>query len=352
MFRLLLFGFLLLQTVKMVAQSNANDTKDSTIIKPGTYDYAISQAANSLGKGELEEAKTYYKQASDLKSGDWYSVKMIKYIDGKIWDAKEKQNKEESLKKKAEINLLMSKALDAIAQKEYDSARSFYNQVLTLNPVKSQEEFARKKIEVIDMVTGVAERRTLQAATATNNALSAQKAANPAKQNAQATLAKTATKDLPPEKKSAVTQNLPASAANTKTEAGNLPTVKKTAALQKQNLIAATPKAANKTIQPTQKAVETTKQNLPKPAAKATPGLIQTQKAPVADVNNKANVDQLMNDAAKAIKVNDLDGARILYSRLLGMNIRSGLKEFAKMMIEVIDEESKKNKKLSVKKRA
>jgi tetratricopeptide (TPR) repeat protein len=55
---------------------------------------------------------------------------------------------------KVEIRTLMNDALNAIVEKKYDTAKILYQTVLSLNPSKVQEEFARKKIEAINTELG------------------------------------------------------------------------------------------------------------------------------------------------------------------------------------------------------
>jgi hypothetical protein len=55
---------------------------------------------------------------------------------------------------RVEIRTLMNDALNAIVEKKYDTAKILYQTVLSLNPSKVQEEFARKKIEAINTELG------------------------------------------------------------------------------------------------------------------------------------------------------------------------------------------------------
>lgn len=145
---------IILQTGRTVAQAVTKDTGDSDLSQGISYDSVISKASSALNSGNFDVAYKYYKQALKLKPGDTYAFKMLKVVDSSKWAAEQKQAKDTDLKRKAEINILMRDALNAIMEKKYDTARALYSQVLVLNPVRSQKEFIEQKIKALDQALG------------------------------------------------------------------------------------------------------------------------------------------------------------------------------------------------------
>ncbi|HEX8461781.1 MAG TPA: hypothetical protein VF623_10135, partial [Segetibacter sp.] len=145
---------LLLLSDVLLAQNIEIDTTTPPRIETNPYALVIEEAGIYLSKFEYDNARFYYQKALAIKPADNYATKMLRYIETAIWGDNQKKIRDQELKDKAEINALMSNAMTAILQKKYDTARSLYTRVLSLNPVKSQEEFARQKIATLDLTLG------------------------------------------------------------------------------------------------------------------------------------------------------------------------------------------------------
>lgn len=111
------------------------------------YDSIITKAALSLTSGQYKQATDYYKEASLLKPEETYPYKMIKYVHGIMEEVAVKQK----LSDRAQIRDDISKANQAIVDKSWDTARMLFSEVLTLNPEKADAEYARSKIQAIDL---------------------------------------------------------------------------------------------------------------------------------------------------------------------------------------------------------
>ncbi|WP_018611313.1 hypothetical protein [Segetibacter koreensis] len=111
------------------------------------YDSVLAKAASSLTSSAFEESINYYKKAGELKPGETYPYKMIKYVEALA----EKQKHADDLKRKAQIKSDLIKANQAIVSKNWDSAKIYFNEVLALHPEKPDEDFARSKVAAIDL---------------------------------------------------------------------------------------------------------------------------------------------------------------------------------------------------------
>lgn len=368
LFLLLMF----IPSVVMVAQELKNDSIPVEEAPMDSYDSVIAQATASLSREEFEQAREYYKRALELRPADRYSTKMIHVIDRSIWANTEKQLRSQELSRKAEINTLMKNALTAIIDKKYDTALALYKRVLTLKPVKSQQEFAEVKIRSINEALGIPQPK-----------LAVDSSASPAVANEKKEILATA----PVKTK----KNNPSNSAENKSQHAMLPKSVKTSidtshaeikmpaknnGVVNQTIILVKPRpktnAPQKKMEEDEVAVEKVYK---KPAIKKTPAVVsdnsvkeKVKEKPVPQIaakavqktdpsekkadNNKADnvkeersVDALLSDAAKAINVKNYKEARELYQKVLTSNSPPGKKEFARMVIKAIDQTAEKDAK-------
>lgn len=111
------------------------------------YDSVITKAAFALTSAQYKQAVDYYKEASLLRPEETFPNKMIKYVETIMADVAAKQKRAE----RAKIREDLTKANQAIIDKSWDSARALFSEILTLNPEKSDAEYAKSKIEAIDL---------------------------------------------------------------------------------------------------------------------------------------------------------------------------------------------------------
>ncbi len=111
------------------------------------YDSILAKAASSLTASAYQQSIDYYKQASALKPSETYAYKMINYVQ----DLAVKQKRSDDLKRKAQIKDDLMRANQAIVNRNWVSARAAFNKVLTLQPEKGDEEYAKSKIAAIDL---------------------------------------------------------------------------------------------------------------------------------------------------------------------------------------------------------
>lgn len=156
----ILLVLLLLPAALLLAQQKSNTipAKETAAV----YNTLISKATLFLSRGDFEQARDYYKQALELKPGALYPIKMLKYAESSLHALPKIDSINEAIKNSAEIIRLMEIANDAILNRKYDSARILYVQVLGLKPVKSQEEYAQKKIATIDMALGASPKKSTE----------------------------------------------------------------------------------------------------------------------------------------------------------------------------------------------
>ncbi|MEJ7682421.1 MAG: hypothetical protein WKG06_32135 [Segetibacter sp.] len=113
------------------------------------YDSVLSKAASSLADSAFKEAIDYYKEASGLKPTETYPYKMLKYAETILSEVTAKQKRADDLKRKAQIRDDLYKANEAIVDRNWDSARFYFNEILTLQPEKTDADYAKSKIEAI-----------------------------------------------------------------------------------------------------------------------------------------------------------------------------------------------------------
>jgi hypothetical protein len=111
------------------------------------YDSALAKAASSLTASAFQQSINYYKEASALKPGETYPYKMISYV--KELEIQKKRS--DDLKRKAQIRDDLIRANQAIVDKSWNQAKALFNEILTLHPQKTDEDYAKSKIEAIDL---------------------------------------------------------------------------------------------------------------------------------------------------------------------------------------------------------
>ncbi|HEX8277535.1 MAG TPA: hypothetical protein VF540_02530 [Segetibacter sp.] len=111
------------------------------------YDSALAKATSSLTASAFQQSIDYYKEASALKPGETYPYKMIRYV--KELEIQKKRS--DDLKRKAQIRDDLIRANQAIVDKSWNKAKSLFNEILTLHPEKTDEDYAKSKIEAIDL---------------------------------------------------------------------------------------------------------------------------------------------------------------------------------------------------------
>jgi len=109
------------------------------------YNNFITAADNAFTGKKYSQAKTYYQQALGVKPNEEYPKSKIKEIDILLLQIAEKQ------KKDIETNYLrlIATADDQFNKKDYTTAKSTYNQALT---VKNNEEYPKQRIAEIDKI--------------------------------------------------------------------------------------------------------------------------------------------------------------------------------------------------------
>jgi hypothetical protein len=126
---------------------------DSTAINEleDKYDSVITKAALALTGAQYNEASGYYKEASLLKPMETYPLKMIRYVQNIMTETAEKQKLADELKRRAQVKDYLNKANNAILAARWDSARILFSEILTLHPEKTDADYAKSKIEAIDL---------------------------------------------------------------------------------------------------------------------------------------------------------------------------------------------------------
>lgn len=159
---------ILFLSLVLVASSQESDTATKAGGVSDKYNLIISKAATAVSNQNFEEAKALYNEALALKPNDPFASGMIINVNNSIKALEVIRQRNSDLKRKADINILLKQAESEVSAKNYDSAKKHYNEVLALNPIKSQEEFAKQRIRAIDFaLSGSAQ------STATNNVSSA-----------------------------------------------------------------------------------------------------------------------------------------------------------------------------------
>lgn len=135
----------------LLAQNTVTDTTEADTANRSEldikYDSILSKAAAFLSASAYDEAISSYKQAAALKPAEAYSYKMINYAE----DISAKQKHADDLKRRAKIKDDLTRANNAIAVKSWDSAKTIFGEILTLKPEKADQDYAKSKIEAIDL---------------------------------------------------------------------------------------------------------------------------------------------------------------------------------------------------------
>lgn len=134
----------------IIAQQSSADSVGINELED-KYDSVITKAALSLTSAQYKEASDYYREASLLKPEETYPLKMIKYAEGIMAEAAEKQKLADELKRRIQIKDYLNKANNAILATKWDSARILFSQILTLHPEKMDADYTKSKIEAIDL---------------------------------------------------------------------------------------------------------------------------------------------------------------------------------------------------------
>lgn len=153
--RLFLLIFSIIPTVVIFAQNTNSDTLSEERIVKTPYDSVIVKADSAVAIQNFTKAKEYYTRALQLKPRDPFALEMLREMNNTMRIQAQAQVREDELKRKAEITATLDNALKAILEKRYDTAKALYIKVLTLKPVKSQEQFAIQKINSIDQALGL-----------------------------------------------------------------------------------------------------------------------------------------------------------------------------------------------------
>jgi hypothetical protein len=115
------------------------------------YDTCIDKAATAIMQQDFKKAQDYYKEAGLLKPAETYPAKMIVYFEGILLENAKKEEREELLRQRRKGIEIKQKALQSIVDKDWKAALEGFKEVLTLNPAKADEEFARQKIAAIEL---------------------------------------------------------------------------------------------------------------------------------------------------------------------------------------------------------
>lgn len=139
--------FLIIIPCKVIfAQDVESDTTVQTELDI-KYDSVLERASASLTTSAYQQAIDYYKAASALKPSETYPYKMISYVE----DLAAKQKRADELKQKLQIKNNLIKANQAIVDKNWNTAKILFNEILSLHPDKTDEDYAKSKVQAIDL---------------------------------------------------------------------------------------------------------------------------------------------------------------------------------------------------------
>jgi tetratricopeptide (TPR) repeat protein len=148
MIKLILSVFLVITNLT-VAQVIKTQLADQQITLREGYDSVISKAALAIDNQKFVKAKELYQIALALRPHDPFAFKMIKTVDNNLKALAEIEIRNNDLKRKADINTYLQNADAALTQKNLDTALTLYIHILSLHPIKSQEEFVIHRIKAI-----------------------------------------------------------------------------------------------------------------------------------------------------------------------------------------------------------
>ena len=92
-----------------------------------------------------------YKKALELKPSDYYLQKQIKYLSSEILQKETEERINEEIRKKKEMELkyqnALTKADEAVKNKKYEEALSFYNEALSIHP---ENDYAKSRAKIME----------------------------------------------------------------------------------------------------------------------------------------------------------------------------------------------------------
>lgn len=115
------------------------------------YDSIVSKAAASFAIQDLTSAKDYATEAHSIKPSEALPVTMIANIESAIRNAARRQKYNDSMQLVIRTREAVEKADKQILQKNWNNALALYKEVLALQPTPAQADYARKKIEAINL---------------------------------------------------------------------------------------------------------------------------------------------------------------------------------------------------------
>ncbi|RME14826.1 MAG: hypothetical protein D6799_06700, partial [Bacteroidetes bacterium] len=113
------------------------------------YQELIKNADAAYAKNKLEDAKNLYTQALALRPDEQYPKNQIALIDKTLAELKAKQEAEAKAKAEleAKYNAAIKKGDDAFTKKDWNTAKSSYNEALTYKP---NEKYPKDQLAAID----------------------------------------------------------------------------------------------------------------------------------------------------------------------------------------------------------
>ena len=173
--------FILFFTHFLIASAQEGKV-DSTAAKPQAlvdkYDLLILNAANAVANENFNEAKALYTEALLIKPNDPFAGGMLLTVNNSLKALEVIRQRSADLKRKDDINKLLNQAQTEVMAKNYESARILYNQILSLQPIKSQEDFVKQRLRAIDFASGGSKKNTGSNTGDSNNLLAAKKVAS------------------------------------------------------------------------------------------------------------------------------------------------------------------------------
>ena len=103
------------------------------------FQAAIQKADQAFTQKEYQQSKSFYNQALEIHTNDKHSLDRIKEIDGIL----------ASLQVDEKYNGLITQADSYLSQKQYEQAKSTYNEALS---IKSKEQYPKDKIAEINSI--------------------------------------------------------------------------------------------------------------------------------------------------------------------------------------------------------
>ncbi len=132
------------ENARLASEQKARDTQYAT---------AIQEADNLLAQAKYTEARLVYQRALGLKPTEAYPQQQIGRIDGIIAEQVKKENEKKSLDQ--QYSTLISKADGFLSAKDYNQAKTYYQQASAL---KSTEVYPKQKVAEIDGILREQER--------------------------------------------------------------------------------------------------------------------------------------------------------------------------------------------------